>query len=242
MNSKENIHASYGHGSWLVNTGRSVSIRDHSSDAKCTLVTKCAQDEKHLPPSLYWAQNLPSFFILFTNTTLSTLLILAVCRTRVMWTSQWTLLTVESLWLSDRASEHGIRGTEVRFLIGTQNFFFVSRLWQDEKHLSPVLYQAQNLVSFLFYLQGIDYSIIFSLVLRILILACELHPTALSVHRIHHITCTRKKKTTRIKPFKCYLCSFLLKNSLIQKSKNQKKSMFGLFSAAMMLIRIFALY
>ena len=107
----------------LVSTARSVSIRDHSSDAKCTLVTKCAQDEKHLPPSLYWAQNLPSFFILCTNTTLSTSLILAVCRTRVMWTSQWTLLTVESLWLSDRASEHGIRGTEVRFLMGTQNFF-----------------------------------------------------------------------------------------------------------------------
>ena len=111
----------------LVSTAWSVSIRDHSSDAKCTLVTKCAQDEKHLPPSLYWAQNLPSFFILFTNTTLSTSLILAVCRTRVMWTSQWTLLTVESLWLSDRASEHGIRGTEVRFFMGTQHLQFFTK-------------------------------------------------------------------------------------------------------------------
>ena len=110
------------------------------------------------------------FFIILTNTTLSTSLILVVGSMRVMWTSQWALLTVEFLWFSDRASEHGIRGTEVRFLMGTQNFFFVSRLWQDEKHLSPVLYQAQILLSLLFYLQGIDYStIIFSSVLRILI-------------------------------------------------------------------------
>ena len=34
------------------------------------------------------------------------------------------------------ASERGIRCSEVRFLMGTQNIFFVPRSWQDEKHLS----------------------------------------------------------------------------------------------------------
>ena len=34
---------------------------------------------------------------------------------------------VESLWLGGRASEHGIRMSEVRFPMGTQNLFFISR-------------------------------------------------------------------------------------------------------------------
>ena len=42
-------------------------------------------------------------------------------------------LTVESLWLSGRASERGIRRSEVRFLMRTQNFLSVPRSWQDEK-------------------------------------------------------------------------------------------------------------
>ena len=37
-----------------------------------------------------------------------------------------------TLWLR----EHGIRRSEVRFLMRTRNFFFVIRSWQDEKHLS----------------------------------------------------------------------------------------------------------
>ena len=36
-------------------------------------------------------------------------------------------LNVESLWLSGRASERGIRKSEVRFFMGTQNVFFVPR-------------------------------------------------------------------------------------------------------------------
>ena len=32
-------------------------------------------------------------------------------------------LTIESLWLSDRALEQGIGRSGVRFVIGTQNFF-----------------------------------------------------------------------------------------------------------------------
>ena len=43
-----------------------------------------------------------------------------------------------SLWLSGRASERGIRRSEIRFLLGTQNFFLcptlVTRRWK--KHLS----------------------------------------------------------------------------------------------------------
>ena len=50
---------------------------------------------------------------------------------------------VESLWFSGKASERGIRRSEVRFQKGTQNFFFVPRSRQDEKHLS------QNLLSLL---------------------------------------------------------------------------------------------
>ena len=42
-------------------------------------------------------------------------------------------LTVESLWLSGRASERGIRRSKVRFLMRTQNFLSVPRSWQDEK-------------------------------------------------------------------------------------------------------------
>ena len=94
-----------------------------------TLVTR---RKKKISLFLYRAQNLPSLSFLSTNITLSTFLILAVCWTRVIW----TLLKVESLWLSGRASERGIWRSEVRFLMGTQNFFFVQRLWQGEKHLS----------------------------------------------------------------------------------------------------------
>mgnify|MGYP006963848294 CR=1 FL=1 len=42
-----------------------------------------------------------------------------------IWTSEWALLTIDSLWLSGRASECGIQRSEVQFLIRTQNFFFV---------------------------------------------------------------------------------------------------------------------
>ena len=101
--------------------------------------------EKHLSLFLYWAQKLTIFFILFTNMMLSTSLILAVCRTQChIWTSKWALHSIESLWLSVRASECGIQRSEVQFLVRTHNFFFVSCLWQDEKHLSLYLYPAQK--------------------------------------------------------------------------------------------------
>ena len=48
-----------------------------------------------------------------------------------------TLLTIESLWLSGRASEHGIWRTEVRFLMGTQNFSLSHTCAKTKKNLFP---------------------------------------------------------------------------------------------------------
>ena len=47
-----------------------------------------------------------------------------------------TSLTVGSLWLSGRASERGIRWSEVRFPMGPQNFSSIPRSWRNRKHLS----------------------------------------------------------------------------------------------------------
>ena len=63
------------------------------------------------------------------------------------------MLTIESLWLSGRALKCGISRSEVQFLMGTQNVFFVPRLCQDEKYISLFLYKTQNWPSFLFYFQ-----------------------------------------------------------------------------------------
>ena len=73
-----------------------------------------------------------------------------------IWSSWWASLAVESLWLSDRASESGIQRSEVRFLMGTQNLFFVLCWWEDKRHISLFLYQAQNLPSLLIYLSSQD--------------------------------------------------------------------------------------
>ena len=56
-----------------------------------------------------------------------------------------------SLWLSGRASERGIQRSEVRFLMGTQNFFLCPTLvTRRKKHISLFLYRAKNLTSLLF--------------------------------------------------------------------------------------------
>ena len=53
-------------------------------------------------------------------------------------TSQWALLTKESLWLSGRASDCEIRRSEVWFLKGTQNFSFLSYTRdKSKKHFFP---------------------------------------------------------------------------------------------------------
>ena len=66
------------------------------------------------------------------------------------WVTLYRAQNLSSLWLSGRASERGILKSEVRFLMGTQNFFFVPRSRQNEKHLSLFLNRAQNLPSLLF--------------------------------------------------------------------------------------------
>ena len=59
-----------------------------------------------------------------------------------------TSLTVESLWLSGRASE--VWGS---IPCGDSEFFLCPKLVTRRKHLSLFLYRAQNLPSLLFYLQ-----------------------------------------------------------------------------------------
>ena len=51
-----------------------------------SFVPHLCRDEKHLPLFPYQAQNLLSLLFLSSNITLSTLLILAVCWTHVIWT------------------------------------------------------------------------------------------------------------------------------------------------------------
>ena len=83
-----------------------------------------------------------SLIFLSTNTTLSTLLIPAVCRTRVIWTS--TSLAVVSLRLSGRASERRIRRSKVRFLMGTQNLSLFHARDKTKKTLSSNYHFARK--------------------------------------------------------------------------------------------------
>ena len=90
--------------------------------------------------SFFFTKLIMYHLILFTNMTLSTLLILAVCRTHIiselcMSFTHHRVSVALKVWGS--------------FPFWDSDFFFV--LWQDKKHLSPFLYWAQNLPSFLFY-------------------------------------------------------------------------------------------
>ena len=58
--------------------------------------------------------------------------------------------------LSSRASEHGIQGSEARFLVRTQSFSSSHSRDKMKKHLSLFLYRAQNLTIFLFLLTKHD--------------------------------------------------------------------------------------
>ena len=96
--------------------------------------------------SLCRAQNLPSFLFYLQNMTLTTLLILAVCRTCVIWTSLWALLTIESLWLSGRASKRGIRRSEVRFPYRDSDYYLCPTLVTKRKNI--FLYMELLVVSY----------------------------------------------------------------------------------------------
>ena len=68
-----------------------------------------------------------------------------------IWTSRWALLTVESLWLSGRALEHGIWRCEVWFLMvtlsnahdKTKNIFF---LFLTKLKTYPLSYSICNII------------------------------------------------------------------------------------------------
>ena len=62
----------------------------------------------------------------------------------------------ESLWLSSRATEHGIRRSADRFLVSAQSFSSSHARDKMKKHLSLFLYRAQNLTIFLFLLTKHD--------------------------------------------------------------------------------------
>ena len=49
---------------------------------------------------------------------------------------EMAVLTIGSVWLSSRASERGIRRSEVRFLMGTQKFFLPHARDKTKKNLS----------------------------------------------------------------------------------------------------------
>ena len=65
----------------------SFLVRWRNKETFFCLVPCSWQDEKHLSSFLYGAQKLPSLLFPSANITLSTLLILAVCRKRVIWTT-----------------------------------------------------------------------------------------------------------------------------------------------------------
>ena len=77
----------------------------------------------------------------------------------------------------------GIWRSKVWFLMGTPNFFCVPCSWQDKKHLSLFLYQAQNLPSLLFlsinvvfltnvYISGIP---VYSCLIIFKFIVCNIH-------------------------------------------------------------------
>ena len=89
-----------------------------------------------------------TLLVLFTNMTLSTLLILTVCRMSVIHELRSKSPSPQSLCGS--VVEHWSSKAQLEFLMGTQISFFDPHSWQDEKHLSLFPYRAQNLPSFLF--------------------------------------------------------------------------------------------
>ena len=119
------------------------------ADAYATLLLKVKN---------FWSKNLKSCHLsLFTSSKLTISLILFT-NYRHCWSQRYAgrvsceLRSPLSLCVSvveHRSTE--FRRSEVRFLLGTQNFFCVPRSWQDEKHLSlAVMY----VMSCIFWIEG----------------------------------------------------------------------------------------
>ena len=116
-------------------------------------VPRSWQDEKHLSLFLYRAQSLLSLTSYLQN--IADLSTYAQYARRTSYELRNRPRSPWSLFLSGRTSERGIQRPEVRFLMETQNFFYIPRSWQDGKHLSVFLYRNKNLPSLLFYLHAI---------------------------------------------------------------------------------------
>lgn len=88
------------------------------------VINKLSQLHHYEPPKWASSSTLTIFPILFTKITLIADIssMQDACH---IWTSLQTLLTVKSIWLNGRASEKGIRSSEVRFLMRSKNIFFV---------------------------------------------------------------------------------------------------------------------
>ena len=85
----------------------------------------------------YWPLTLLRYLLTFVT------LIVAVCRTGVIYELLQNIEVyshIESLWLSSRASEHGIRSSKVRFPMRNQNFCSSHARDKMKKHLSLFLY------------------------------------------------------------------------------------------------------
>ena len=67
----------------------------------------------------------------------------SVSRMHFQKNALWLNYFPEFSWKEKKKSDR----SGARFLMGTQNFFFVPRSWQDEKNLTPFLYRAQNFPS-----------------------------------------------------------------------------------------------
>ena len=93
--------------------------------------------KKHLSPFLYRAKNLPSLLFISTNITHYAFDITDPSSMQDACHMNFVVDLAHRTWILCgsvvRASERRFRRTEVRFLKGTQNFFFVPCLSQDKK-------------------------------------------------------------------------------------------------------------
>ena len=107
-------------------------------------------DKKKLPVSCYtppliqdhcFLRSLPLLTIILISIIIIAIII-RVNRIREMVSFELGKELEKDVYMGQRkigASERGIQRSEVWFLVGTPNFFFLPHSWQDKKHLSLVI-------------------------------------------------------------------------------------------------------
>ena len=107
-------------------------------------------DKKKLPVSCYtppliqdhcFLRSLPLLTIILISIIMMTIII-RVNRIREMVSFELGKELEKDVYMGQRkigASERGIQRSEVWFLVGTPNFFFLPHSWHDKKHLSLVI-------------------------------------------------------------------------------------------------------